>query len=70
MTMTANIATAIARFPPCKDWIKTSRCRNLGTFSKVLFPALRIGYLVLPLNLVALFARAKWLHNRQLPTLK
>jgi GntR family transcriptional regulator/MocR family aminotransferase len=42
----------------------------LGTFSKVLFPALRIGYLVLPLTLVELFARAKWLHDRQLPMLE
>jgi len=38
-------------------------------FSKVLFPALRIGYLVPP-NLVALFAQAKWLNDRQLPTLE
>ena len=42
----------------------------LGSFSKVLFPALRIGYLVLPPSLVALFAQAKWLHDRQLPTLE
>jgi GntR family transcriptional regulator/MocR family aminotransferase len=37
----------------------------LGTFSKVLFPALRLGYLVLPHHLVNLFARAKWLVDRQ-----
>jgi GntR family transcriptional regulator/MocR family aminotransferase len=41
----------------------------LGTFSKVLFPALRLGYLVLPKTLTAPFVHAKELVDRGAPTL-
>ena len=41
----------------------------LGTFSKVLFPALRLSYVVLPQGLVRPFVQAKQLIDRGAPTL-
>ena len=40
----------------------------LGTFSKVLFPSLRIGYAVLPPNLLAAFCGARALIDRHPPS--
>lgn len=41
----------------------------LGTFSKVLFPALRLGYVVLPPDLLQPFLQAKRIVDRGAPTL-
>ena len=39
----------------------------LGTFSKVMFPSLRIGYVIVPPGLTGRMRRAKWLADRQTP---
>lgn len=39
----------------------------IGTFSKVMFPSLRLGYVVAPEGLVARLRRAKWLADRHTP---
>lgn len=41
-----------------------------GTFSKVMFPALRVGYVVVPAALAPVFTRLKWIADRHTPILE
>ncbi len=49
---------------------REGRVIYIGTFSRTIFPALRIGYLVVPPSLVSAFAGAKWLCDRHTATLE
>jgi GntR family transcriptional regulator/MocR family aminotransferase len=52
---------------PLQALDERARVLYVGTFSKVMFPALRLGYLVLPEALVPTFARAKALADGGTP---
>jgi GntR family transcriptional regulator/MocR family aminotransferase len=47
-----------------------SRVVYIGTFSRTIFSSLRIGYLIVPKSLIAVFTAAKWLCDRHTATLE
>ena len=47
-----------------------ARVIYIGTFSRTIFSALRIGYLVVPKSLIAAFSAGKWLCDRHTPSLE
>lgn len=55
---------------PLRALDRDGRVLYLGTFSKVMFPALRLGYVVLPPSLLEVFARGKSLTDGGSATLE
>lgn len=53
---------------PAMQGLAPERVVYLGTFSKVLFPSLRLGYAIVPPELVESFSGARWLMDRQSPS--
>jgi GntR family transcriptional regulator/MocR family aminotransferase len=49
---------------------REGRVIYVGTFSRTIFPALRIGYLIAPRTLVSALTAAKWLCDRHTATLE
>jgi GntR family transcriptional regulator / MocR family aminotransferase len=49
---------------------REGRIVYLGTFSRTVFPALRIGYLIVPKSLAPAFTAAKWLNDLHSATLE
>ncbi|WP_195794487.1 hypothetical protein [Roseateles sp. DAIF2] len=63
------MAESLQPMPALQGLDEAGRVLYLGTFSKVLFPSLRLAYLVLPPALVAPFAQARSIqdgHSAQL----
>lgn len=53
--------------PALQGLDQNGRVIYVGTFSKVLFPSLRLGYLIVPEDLVDAFVAARWICDRSSP---
>ena len=66
----SEFRTAGRPLPSLKSLDRGQRVLYAGSFSKVLFPALRLGYLVVPAELATAFLRASRLMTRGQPVLQ
>lgn len=53
--------------PALQGLDQNGRVIYIGTFSKVLFPSLRLGYVIVPRDLVDAFVAARWISDRSSP---
>lgn len=56
--------------PALQGMDKSQSVIYVGTFSKTMFPSLRIGYLVVPHSWISTISKAKWLCDRTTPLLE
>ncbi len=56
--------------PALQGLDQNSRVIYLGTFSKVLFPTLRLGYVIVPGDLLDAFVAARWITDRCSPLIE
>lgn len=56
--------------PALQGLDRFGRVIYVGTFSKVLFPSLRLGYLIVPEDLVDAFVSARWISDRSSPQIE
>jgi GntR family transcriptional regulator/MocR family aminotransferase len=59
-----------APLPALQGLDRHERVIYLGTFSKVMFPALRLGYMVVPRDLIKPFSQARALTDHHSPTIQ
>src|SRR5438874_1401085 len=64
-TITSEFQQPARMLPSLQGLDRAGRVIYLGTFSKLVFPALRLGYAVLPEDLVRPFTAARHLADRQ-----
>ena len=67
---TASSITKAVRLNPCRASTAKAASSTSGTFSRTIFAALRIGYLVVPKSLTPAFTAAKWLNDLHSATLE
>jgi GntR family transcriptional regulator/MocR family aminotransferase len=53
--------------PALQGLDENGRVIYMGTFSKVLFSSLRLGYLIVPIDIVDAFVAARWISDRSSP---
>jgi GntR family transcriptional regulator / MocR family aminotransferase len=56
--------------PALQGLDQNNRVIYIGTFSKILFPSLRLGYMIVPADLVESFLSARWLCDRSSPLIE